>query len=673
MRVVKSIVLPICFASLLCATSQTDGNVASLAKDLQDITKIATDTKQNIDYQPFIMSVWTSDKLIKFGCLTLKDALLLFPSVSITTDNINNQTPIFRGSNPFAYGQTKLFIDGVLVNDRTFDGFSPYLSMPIEMIKRIEVVRGPGGFEVDEGGYAGSIRVVTFAEDSDKSGGKAYAGGGSFNCRSIGAYYNATVLGWNVHSEAYKYSNSVGINTNGPDRVGIRGQAPINLDTYAVGFGASKDGLSFTSRFTKYESGGAFGNLYALPNQDSLQSYNPWYVEGKYSKEVAKDLNLEVKAGYMEDGWDSDARSLPAGNWPLGVGGASVNFPNGYWGDLVLRQRAYYTGAIFEYDGIENHNIKFGAKYINEKNIEVQSITTNRTTGIGWADYSLSAPFFDPSAKRITYKLFANDTWDISDKLALTAGITSDEASDFDRQTNYRVSLVYQLSSDDIIKFMTATAYRAPSFQEIYTMNNPARNGNRNLKPETVTSYEVQYIKKLSDEDSFSANLFYLKNKNQIARVAVAANDYQYQNAGNPVIRGGEVELKKNIGEKDFMFVNYSYAFGEYSNNPMPGLARHMAKSGYIRDWNNGISSGATIIYIGDRSRIVWDPRMDTPAYTTVDLTLSYDAPYKKWGTQLGVKNLTDSQVLYPSEPGTYVGDYPGCGRIVYFKVYTKF
>lgn len=78
---------------------------------------VATITKQNEQYQPYIISVFKGKELEKLGISNLKEALMLVPGVDMATDNFNNQTSIFRGSNSLAYGQTKLFIDDVLVNN----------------------------------------------------------------------------------------------------------------------------------------------------------------------------------------------------------------------------------------------------------------------------------------------------------------------------------------------------------------------------------------------------------------------------------------------------------------------------------------------------------------------------------------------------------------------------
>jgi iron complex outermembrane receptor protein len=124
--------------------AQSNDILNSISNDMARFNTVATITKQNEHYQPYIISVFRGKELESLGVTNLKEALQLAPGVDITTDNINNKTPIFRSSNPLGYGQTKLFIDDILVNNLFFDSYSEYLGMPIEMIKRIEIVRGPG-------------------------------------------------------------------------------------------------------------------------------------------------------------------------------------------------------------------------------------------------------------------------------------------------------------------------------------------------------------------------------------------------------------------------------------------------------------------------------------------------------------------------------------------------
>ena len=145
--------------------AQTNDILSSISSDIEHFNEVAIHTKQNEHYKPYIIYVFQGKELEKLGISNLKQALELVPGIDIATDHFNNQTPISRGSNPLAYGQTKLFIDDVLVNNLSFDSYSEYLGFPIEMIKRIEVVRGLGSKTNGVNTNAASINVITYAED----------------------------------------------------------------------------------------------------------------------------------------------------------------------------------------------------------------------------------------------------------------------------------------------------------------------------------------------------------------------------------------------------------------------------------------------------------------------------------------------------------------------------
>lgn len=673
----RSIFLSAMFGACGASLFATDGDaLKELTADMSIFAKAAAAEKQNIDYLPFIVSVWDGEKLSKMGARTLKDALMLFPGVDVSTDNVNNKSVIFRGSNPFAYGQSKLIIDGVTVNDRTFDGYSTYLDMPIDIIKRVELVRGPGNFADGENGYAGSINVVTYSENGSKDFAKGVLGVGSQNTRNGSFVYNKKFGNVSLHADGYYHKDEQKTKTNGKDglyyspvnsALSRDGYAPTALTTYALGVALSGEELKISARATGYEIGSAFGNLYALPNDGGKQKLPSWYVDGKYKKQLSDSLVLELNSGYMEDGWESDAKSYPSG---MKIG--AVVYPDGYSANLELRNRIWYVGALTSYDLSESHTVKFGIKYQDEKNIHIKSVTTNRTTGIGMYDYSDSAPFFDaPSAKRTTTKLYMSGIYDINDDLALSYGINTDRGSDFERQTDFRGAIVWQIDDDDILKFMASTAYRAPAWQELYVINNPARVGNKDLKPERVKAFETQYIKKLDNDDTVSFNLFYLQNKNQINKIN-AQN--KYMNAEDSDIYGCEAEIKKNIGLGTFLYAGYSYAASKTNgSDKLAGAAQNMLKLSALTDFGGGFSGGLSMYFVDSKKRIEGDNRVDTPSYLSGDLTLNYDFYKNKMGVQLLAKNIGNASILYPSEKNTYVGDYPTMPSTVYLKLYKRF
>jgi iron complex outermembrane receptor protein len=119
-----------------------DDDFASL---LNEATNIATKTKLNIDYQPSVVSVLHADKLKKIGITNLHEALGLLPGIETSILHTGWKQVIFRSAyNPdtFVFDKYKLYIDSVDVGSDLYSTSYYYLDFPVELIDRIEVLRG---------------------------------------------------------------------------------------------------------------------------------------------------------------------------------------------------------------------------------------------------------------------------------------------------------------------------------------------------------------------------------------------------------------------------------------------------------------------------------------------------------------------------------------------------
>ncbi|MCI4405908.1 MAG: TonB-dependent receptor plug domain-containing protein, partial [Sulfuricurvum sp.] len=265
----------------LCAADQQ--LITTLNDDLSTTEQLATQSNHNIDYQPFILSVWQQNELVAFGAHTLKDAIMLIPGIDMMGDTINNRTPIIRGSNPLAYGQTKLAIDGVVVNDRAFDSYNGYLNFPIELIERIEVVRGSGSFIDGVNGYSGTINVITYAKNENKErNGVIYGSFGSDSYRQAGFLYSYRADKWKIASDFFTQSDDATSPIKVTDKYAHSGYAPLNSQQVGFGLTYTYDDFYLKGRFNRFETGSAFGNLNALPNAEGKQTLPSWYIESGY-------------------------------------------------------------------------------------------------------------------------------------------------------------------------------------------------------------------------------------------------------------------------------------------------------------------------------------------------------------------------------------------------------
>lgn len=672
--------------------AQTDALLESISSDMKHYNKVATATNQNEHYQPYIISVFQAKELEKLGVSNLKEALRLVPGVDMATDNLDINTPIFRGSNPLAYGQSKLFIDGVLVNNVFLDAYSEYLSLPIEMIKRIEVVRGPGSKTDGVNAYAGSINVITYAEDFEgfesndkvvlKAGSNRYKMGGFVKTYKtddlklfVDFYYQEDDKKLPAGPDGYSQGS---MSIPGLfDNTGLSktGDAPLWLKEYSLGITLEYKDFSLKARTLNHTQGSAYGINLSLPQENDRVKLPSNYLELGYNKKI-NAYQVDIKAGVKYDTFDSKAKLAPDGLEFMDMiqldifhnpSPPSVTFTDGIYGEHLAQQRTLYQSSYLKYSGISNHVITTGYRFVKEETIDMVSKLSNWETGdVALVDYTEIYPFFNKNAKRNILILSMQDEFQFNYNFSFIYGFNYEETSFKDAGFEPRVSMVYQLDAENIFKTMYSRSHRNASWQEMFTMNNHSRVGNVELNPEHVDAFEVAYIKKFSSDTYLQTNLFYLLNKDQIYN---SATDPVYRNVLDTDIYGLELEYKGNISSADQLYLNYSYVTGkshvkgEDASDELPNVANHMAKGYYIYNINSALSLSGVAKYVGAKERVSGDTREKVKAYSTIDTSLGYKNQEDNYNLTFSIKNIFNTNVTFPSPPDTYIQDYAQEGR----------
>ena len=677
------LLLSLSFTSL---QAETDDILSSLSEDMEHFNKVATITKQNEHYQPYIISVFQGKELEQLGISNLKQAIELVPGIDMATDNFNNQTPISRGSNSLGYGQTKLFIDDVLVNNLFFDAYSEYLAMPVEMIKRIEVVRGPGSKTNGVNAYAGSINVITYAEDFKgfESSDKLVFKYGSYDYRMGGFVKTFKTDDLKVFVDFYYQEDNKKLKA-GPDgfsqgsmtygaynnySLSQNGDAPVWIKDYSLGLNLTYKDFSLKARALDHAQGSSYGINLSLPQESDRMKLPSYYLELGYNKKI-NDYQVDIKAGAKYDAFDSKAKLGPDGeqfmDYPLFVqsGGAidnPVTFANGIYGEHLASQRTLYQSSYLKYSGIDKHVVTTGYRFAKEETINMVSKLSNWTTGDPTlVDYTKIFPFFNENASREIKILSLQDEYQHSGNLSFIYGFNYETTSYQDAGFEPRISMVYQHSPNDIFKVSYSRAHRNPSWQEMFTANNAARVGSTDLRPEKVDAFEAAYIKQFSRDSYVQTNLFYLINKDQIYNSATTP---LYKNAMNSDIYGLELEYKGHLTPADKLYLNYSYVTGNSKiketgeNVPLTNVAHHLAKGYYIYNLSDSLSLSGIAKFVSSKDRVSGDTREKLKAYSTLDATLNYKNKKYDYDVVFSVKNIFDTDVRYASAVKTYTEDY---------------
>ena len=632
-----------------------------LQDDMQEYSRIATQTRQNVDYMPYIISAWASEELDRLGISTLREALGLVPGVDLSIGTVGSTTPIFRGSNPFAMGQSKLVIDGVVVNEKMSGGYVQFLDMPVEMIQRIEVVRGPGSLLSYVNGYAGSIHVITKANRDDGLSvtDEVFAKLGSSNLRTGGFVVSHQDDEFSISSDLF-YTSHDQTSPVTIDRYGNTGESQQWLDNYSVGINSNYKKFTAKGRLSDRESGASYGQSFSLSEDDSDSiSIENNYIELAYCVDVSKDVTIDLSLGYIELSRKMQNKVLPDGA-PVGP----MVLPSGRYFLTDIDEQTFYERVELHIGAFDSHHINLGVhNYQSEMAKREGRASTDGLQTFSTFDILIDTP-------RRMYAMFVDDLIDLTEQTSIQIGAKYDHYSDVDNQVSPRVALVHRYDNENIYKFMYTHSYREPSWREQYLSQPAFFSSTIDIKPELVDAFELGYIRKIDLKSHVKINAYFLSNQDQIH---AQNSTHTFQNSGDNDLYGLEIEYKNVFSNNNELYLNYSYVEGDNVADELASSAENMAKAYYIHNISDALSVSTIIKFVDKKDRVENDPRDKVESYTVFDLSVNYQHKPTGINANLSVKNLFDETYYLPSPENTYPDDFEQESRSILLSLMKRF
>jgi len=639
-----------CFAA---DTVETD-LLMSLQEDMQHYSDIATETKHNVDYMPYVISTLKGTDLEELGVLNLRDAISQVPGVDLNVGMAGVKNPIFRGSNPYAFGQSRLIIDGMVVNDQIFGGYNQYLEMPINIIHRIEVVRGPGSLLNHVNGYAGSIHVITKAnrDDGQKPQDNSFLITGSNNLISGGIIKSFDLAAGRFSSDIYYQQHDLHLPV-GDDRFPLppnSGDTDQSLKNYQIGLNYENSGLSIKTRFSQNDSGVSYGQAFSLTDDESdFLDVGNNSVQLKYSKKLSDFLDFELALDYFDETRELQNKVMPDGATMM-----AMTLVNGRYFIVDYNEQSLSQRIQFNFNFSSSHQLNIGIN-LQQSEIKKNDAATSNNNLLTFNEFDLLS-----IDDRDINTLYIEDMFDINRKTTMQLGGKLTQYSDLDDQAALRLAVVHRYNDENIYKLMFSQAYREPSWREQY-LNAPSFFlPNPNLETEKVDAYEFSYIKRLTYRDFFKLNTFLLKNSEQIDAQNATRT---FTNTEDNDLYGFEIEFERNLSDRDLLNINYSYIDGSNVSGEMVNTAQNLANAYYLYRANEKWGLSGLVKYVGDKGRAVGDSRESTDDYTLVDLSVTYKTIPNSLKLNIAIKNIFDKTYYLPSPNGTYPGDFEQSGR----------
>jgi len=652
------------------------------------IVTIATGSQQTTHQAPAITSIITAEEIEASGAQELSQVLETVPGLHVIKRPFGSWPfYIIRGLFSTPNPEVLFMINGIPLKDLQYGnrGLGNW-EWPLHEIARIEVIRGPGSAIYGADAFAGVINVITKTA-AEMEGTETGLRLGSFNTHEAWALHGGQWAGFEV-SAALQYLKSDGyrplieedIQTTYDQQFGTHASlAPgtANLDREFLGMRVELSRANWRWRvgYDKRDHIG-MGVSNALDSLGALSSHL-FHTELIYHQaQLTPNWDVTVQL--------SQQNLVNSGTYYLFPPGA---FGGAYPQGLIANQGSSETHTRLDaygfYTGLEQHRLRVGMGYEYAdlyKVVEGRNFGLDPTTGLPLPPDSPMVEVSDtpsvglPEGYRQVKYLSIQDEWKLATALTLTTGLRYDDYSDFGGTINPRLALVWQTRPELTTKFLYGRAFRAPSFNELYSTD-PQAQGNPHLKPETIHTWELALDYASPSQGQWTANLFYYAASDKIRYVSYPDNVLKTENVNKWEGYGLELEARWQVHKTVSLLANYSYqqALEVNSDHDIGNYPRHTAylradwlfRANWQLDWSTN--------WIANRQRPEGDTRPAIADYTTIDLTLRYRGTEKR-GIELGIgiQNLFDTEACEPFNT-TLPNDWPLEGRSLWGEVKYRF
>ena len=420
------------------------------------------------------------------------------------------------------FDQTLLLIDGFKVEDAQTGHHTMNMAIPIDVIKRIEIIKGAASRIYGQNAFTGAINIVT--KETVKNERSRKIGFGSFEQRDISltlhqSYENSSFI---THysrqsSEGYRYNTDFTNNNN---------FIKSNFKIKALPFNMI---ASFNER--KFGANGFYASPEAIDQYEETQA-------------SLLGVSTEIKSGSV------------------------IIKPKIYWKrnqDMYIYLRhdpsVYRNLHITNKTGIELNGSSTSKAGITGFGIDVASVSLS-SNNLGNRNRTMINVFIEHQ-----FKLLKN-------RLDITPGVAFNYFSDFKFNKNYKnnffrnflafpgLDIGYKINDNFRIYTNIGYTYRAPTYTDLY-YSSPTTVGNEKLIPEKALSEEVG-IRYFKNKLNFSLVLFNRKAKDLIDYVKTIESDpWQATNIRELNTSGLEASMRiKLYGKnKKTHYINFGYSY----------------------------------------------------------------------------------------------------------------
>jgi len=497
------------YSSLSNAEKNSAININKAAKADETIVVTANRSIQDKFDTLAAVDIFTRENIEQIQPLSISDLLGRVAGISISNQgtSAHKSSAFVRGTNS---DHILVLVNGVRVGSATL-GVKSIADIPVQLVERVEVIRGPRAALWGSDAVGGVIQIFT----RDLSAGEGQVG---VKVGSNSLYQGYGALGFGNEEHSYTLSATVE-QSDGFDVIVPDGSSIYTVDqSDSDGYDRQSVGLSGTSQFT---------NQYAL------------------------ELNSQYDQGTTE----IDANTQ--------YGGDETSYENYHVllrNHLQLKQLYLQLGLSTSQDSAEDNYSQYNDENGFDNKNSLFSTSREQVTalaqlalaessevsaGVEWYTESIDSNNQYDETDRDASAFFITGRHDI-EQIKIEASVRYDKVGDISGEATYQLAAGYQVNKQLIFSLSHGTAFKAPSFNDLYY----PWSGNPDLVSETADSSEflTRY-----QSDFFSAEISVYKTNidNLIEWAPVDISDpyspWKPANIAKAEILGAEATLSADV------------------------------------------------------------------------------------------------------------------------------